>query len=668
MKLGSVRRRGSLRSRTSEGSVPAPPGYRLLERLDGDAAEDGRWEVWSAEGPGGFPVEMTVLTPQFSEAEGESDPADGPGSDDAGSARHPNVISVFAAWSVDGRLVMASERAEKTLWQRYLEVTAGGATGIARDELIEYLLEAARALDFLGSHPRFRGHGRVHPRSLRLIGGGVKLDYPVPSWWPAVRGAPEGFEYAAPEARPGLRSSLSDQYSLALVYGHLRSGRLPVAGAVRGGMAGGRGLPQITDLSMLPEEERAAVARALSDEPEARWPSCRAFLDALRADVDAAEAIAALARAYASDSDDDITLGHSPPPGRSTAMSLATATGLTAVAASLALSRHLGPKHAEAPRPEDRTQRYVVRATPTRGPSRRGYSHLRREAFDEAIAAFTDVLASEPYDPFALQGRGLAHYGKGNYGRALADFDSAARLRPEDPSILNDRGIARLARGDLDAALADFIAALRLDPKVGVVHYNLGRAYARKDEHVLATYAYDEAIRLDANSARAYNARAESLVRLGDHDRALADYDASLILLGDDVTTLNNRGLLRLTRGEAVHAVADFDDAIRANPSIAALHFNRGRALSRLGNAHGAVGSLDQAIRLDPSFVKAYRARASALERLGDLSRAQADRDEAARLTAGSPEPAVASRGETLPALRLHSPVSEFVLEHAWVE
>src|SRR5262249_6255884 len=35
------------------------------------------------------------------------------------------------------------------------------------------------------------------------------------------------------------------------------------------------------DLSMLPEAERPAVARALAKHPEGRWPSCRAFVDAL---------------------------------------------------------------------------------------------------------------------------------------------------------------------------------------------------------------------------------------------------------------------------------------------------------------------------------------------------------------------------------------------------
>lgn len=35
------------------------------------------------------------------------------------------------------------------------------------------------------------------------------------------------------------------------------------------------------DLTMLPEEERPAVARALAKNPEDRWPDCRAFVEAI---------------------------------------------------------------------------------------------------------------------------------------------------------------------------------------------------------------------------------------------------------------------------------------------------------------------------------------------------------------------------------------------------
>ena len=71
-------------------------------------------------------------------------------------------------------------------------------------------------------------------------------------------------------------SSQSDQYCLAVTYCHLRGGRLPFVGTEAEVMSGH--LLRAPDLSMLPESEREAVARALAKDPKDRWPSCRAFV------------------------------------------------------------------------------------------------------------------------------------------------------------------------------------------------------------------------------------------------------------------------------------------------------------------------------------------------------------------------------------------------------
>jgi WD40 repeat protein len=85
--------------------------------------------------------------------------------------------------------------------------------------------------------------------------------------------------YAAPEFFQGKTSQHSDQYSLAVTYCQLRGGRLPFSGDPAQVMAGHlHGQP---DLTMLPESERPAVARALAKDPGQRWPSCTAFVQAL---------------------------------------------------------------------------------------------------------------------------------------------------------------------------------------------------------------------------------------------------------------------------------------------------------------------------------------------------------------------------------------------------
>src|SRR5205823_10117756 len=77
--------------------------------------------------------------------------------------------------------------------------------------------------------------------------------------------------YAAPEFFDGVVASQSDQYSLGITYCQLRGGRLPFTGTLA--QLTIAHMSQPPDLTMLPEEERPVVARALAKKPPQRWPS-----------------------------------------------------------------------------------------------------------------------------------------------------------------------------------------------------------------------------------------------------------------------------------------------------------------------------------------------------------------------------------------------------------
>src|SRR5262249_42224918 len=87
--------------------------------------------------------------------------------------------------------------------------------------------------------------------------------------------------YAAPECFQRLTTRQSDQYSLAVTYCKMRGGRLPFQGGFQEIINGHRF--RQPDLTMLSETERPVLARALAKEAGQRWPSCRAFVEALAA-------------------------------------------------------------------------------------------------------------------------------------------------------------------------------------------------------------------------------------------------------------------------------------------------------------------------------------------------------------------------------------------------
>jgi WD40 repeat protein len=247
--------------------------------------QGGFGEVWRAAGPGDRELALKLVPPVGGAVAGELRALEV-----MQGIRHPHLAVIFTVWVRDGWLIIAMELADGTLWDRFQEATRQGLPGIPRDELLRYLRDAAEGIDYLNDpHPREAAaspgaqHRDIKPQNLLLVGGGVKvgdfgLARPLEKEVTGHTGAMT-LAYAAPEFLAGQTSRWSDQYSLAVTYCQLRGGRLPFTGPPAELIDGHRA----PDLSMLPLEERSAVARALAKDPKRRWPNCVAFAAALSA-------------------------------------------------------------------------------------------------------------------------------------------------------------------------------------------------------------------------------------------------------------------------------------------------------------------------------------------------------------------------------------------------
>lgn len=246
------------------------PGCRLIKRL----GRGGFGEVWQADGPGGFAVAL-----KFIPRGGLAAPIEERALAIIKDLRHPHLVAVFGTWETEEFLILAMELADGTLLERCAQPDQ------PRAEVQRLMQEAAEGIDYLnlGRHIQ---HCDVKPQNLLLCGGSVKVsDFGLARIVAhSTTGQTGGFTlaYAAPEFFHGKATPTSDQYSLAITYCQLRGGRLPFTGTAAELTHGH--LRRLPDLTMIPKKERPAVGRALAKRPRERWPSCRAFLDAVAAE------------------------------------------------------------------------------------------------------------------------------------------------------------------------------------------------------------------------------------------------------------------------------------------------------------------------------------------------------------------------------------------------
>jgi serine/threonine protein kinase len=247
------------------------PGYRLLRRL----GRGGFGEVWEAIGPDG-PVAMKFVawTDKGAAVEWRA-------LDVIKGIRHQNLLANLGFFRSDEWLIVAMELADRTLLDRWGECREQGLPGIPAEELLDYFRQAARGIDHL--HERHIQHRDIKPHNLLLKGCVLKVaDFGLARVLAHSLTGHTGsltLAFAAPEFFDGKTARTSDQYSLAMSYCQLRGGKLPFEGTPAQLVAAH--LARKPDLSMVPEEERPALLRALAKQPEARWPSCSAFVEAL---------------------------------------------------------------------------------------------------------------------------------------------------------------------------------------------------------------------------------------------------------------------------------------------------------------------------------------------------------------------------------------------------
>ncbi|NBT13186.1 MAG: hypothetical protein EBS56_06330 [Planctomycetia bacterium] len=312
------------------------PGYRLMKRL----GRGGFGEVWKATAPGGMNVAIKVLANLDRREGGREYRA----LQTIKNVHHAHIVPLFGVWlkSSDGRVLddaelaaaeqrilavrpdrsttdrgIAEERDEsthpagqdlaalelivamglgdQTLHDRLREALAAGEQGLPLPQLLQWMQEAARALDHFNSGSRRLTdnvvaiqHCDIKPQNILLVGDVVQVcDFGLARVQGEVRATSNNMAslaYAAPEmvTKPYDPSPTTDQYCLAVTYVELRTGRLPYAEVNPAAIIRSK-VDGTLDLSALPPAEAIVLGRALRVDPAKRFQSCTEMVRAVEA-------------------------------------------------------------------------------------------------------------------------------------------------------------------------------------------------------------------------------------------------------------------------------------------------------------------------------------------------------------------------------------------------
>jgi serine/threonine protein kinase len=258
--------------------VVASEGYRLIERI----GTGSFGEVWRAEAPGGVLVAVKII---YRPVGSDADQHEKKAIDRIKNLSHPFLLGTHGYWiSSDGRLHIAMDLADGTLRDRLKDYLKRGQAGIPPEELLRQMDQSAQALDYV--HGEGLYHRDIKPDNILLKKGFAKVgDFSLVRNQEtlSIDSAAAGtLAYMGPECFRGNVVKQSDQYSLAVTYIELRTNRRPFPTRTNWYDAMLDAVDGAPEFGTLDGLERDALTKALAKKPEDRFPSCLAFVEALK--------------------------------------------------------------------------------------------------------------------------------------------------------------------------------------------------------------------------------------------------------------------------------------------------------------------------------------------------------------------------------------------------
>jgi tetratricopeptide (TPR) repeat protein len=495
----------------------------------------------------------------------------------ASALDHVNIGTIFGVEETEDhrRFIVMAYYEGHNLSQRMKD----DAHPLAPDEAIGIAVQVARGL--AEAHAQGVIHRDIKPSNILLTSQGVVkiVDFGLASMADTEQltqtGARMGTPaYMSPEQAQGEAvDQRSDIWSLGVVICEMitrkslfQSGSVP---AILYQVVHG----EVSALDLLQPDLREVLEKALSKDPEKRYPSMKEFLAALESlRPGTAAPLAEPVRRWK-------------PRIRLVPALLVTLLVILAgaVGAFLWRDKWLGARHpgiAGAPASATVFDKYVQAVDLTKRWDKEGN-------LEKAIALLTEATKQDP--TFAL---------------GFARLAEAQRIRSQ---LTRDKAL-------LETASANAERAVNLNGDLAPVQVVFGRIQTARGNRDLALASFEHALRIDPNDAEANQAIARQYQQLGRVTDAEASYLRAVSLDPDSIFIHDSFANFLFNQGRYRDAVREWQIVVRLAPDNAAAYINLGSALSELGEIAEAVTMFQQAVGLKPNYM-AYNNLGTAFSR-----------------------------------------------------
>jgi hypothetical protein len=619
------------------GDQPVP-GFVLKAKL----GEGSFGAVWSATGPGGSEVAVKFINLQRSYGDKELRALRL-----VKRIRHPNVVPLTGFWLQDesgnlideatadrlsrtipdsaatlvcdetmkpAELIVVMGLGDMSLEDRLRECQRDGLSGIPVDELLGYMEDAARAIDFLNKKQHQSDHGLVaiqhcdiKPQNILIVGGSAQVcDLGLARILDDARQTRAAFSaaYGAPECLTGSSPSQgTDQYSLAVSYVELRTGQLPFDDTSSHARVIQAHLENRLDLSRLSPGERSVIRRATAIDPADRFESVSAMVAALKAAVESRpETRRSTVASF----------------GRRAAMMLAIAT----VAVGGVSGWHLlYCDHGVL----------ALDGGPYEGPAASNESRDEHETTVLLPAGEPNTASIETVEPLPNQAERLAETTpevpiEEAVGNPVPEVPVAPAEELAPSHVLKWLQRKRDdAIGKTRSTFLTGISALRLSiaglNRAAVRHlYEQAIDAATAGDHRAAIQRFGSILQYDRHHVPSHIQRGLSLAHLGQMDAAVRDYSLAIDSESENPDARRLRGIAFARKGQYVDALQDLNVAIlnHAQP-LAVCYRTRALVHLQLEDFVAALSDQEELKRLDSDMLLVLTLRVSKSDAFAEL-------------------------------------------------